>query len=392
MSASKKIYMILLLGLYSVQLTKAVYDETTYDDSIIDSGYYSYYQYEHNGVEPSLDTNVPLIPLPEPSAAMLPVPEPPVPAAPIPEPSLDQPEAEPPVEQKITPPFAESSSPPATFIASPPLELLCPPSPAVEDSFNDGEIEEDHAGNSPDAIPVPEQDQDDAPIADEPTRKSRVRVYFILIFPGLSQSTFDQSKVISAVQNATKILGAQFELEIKIHSVLNLSDGRRKLRSSQTQLMSAGGIKLEAEANFGGEDEAVAEDFVQILSESPSTIFPSSEFGQVDVPEFEIVRLSDSSILLPVCFGILGGLMLCALIVLILLRSQRRKPAHRPTKKDDVSSMHSDEGSLPWGEGHNQSFSRKNLLGPVSSKEYSSPYDEKNKGGILVNNLGANFM
>lgn len=388
--------------------------ETTYDDSIIDSGYYSGYQYEYNGVEPSLDTNVPLIPLPEPSAAMLPVPEPPVPAAPIPEPSLDQPEAEPPVEQKITPPFAESSSPPASFIASPPLELLCPPSPDVEDSFNDGEIEEDHAGNSPDAIPVPEQDHDDAPIADEPTRKSRVRVYFILIFPGLSQSTFDQSKVISAVQNATKILGtflfymmmsvsmlftvlwlhagAQLELEIKIHSVLNLSDGRRKLRSSQTQLMSAGGIKLEAEANFGGEDEAVAEDFVQLLSESPSTIFPSSEFGQVDVPEFEIVRLSDSSILLPVCFGILGGLMLCALIALILLRSQRRKPAHRSTKKDDVSSMHSDEGSLPWDEGHNQSFSRKNLLGPVSSKEYSSPYDEKNKGGILVNNLGAKFM
>lgn len=156
--------------------------------------------------------------------------------------------------------------------------------------------------------------------------------------------------------------------------------------------MSAGGIKLEAEANFGEEDELIAEEFVQLLSESPSTIFPSSEFGQVDVPEFEIVRLSDSSILLPVCFGILGGLMLCALVALVLLRSQTRKSPQHPPKRDIISSVHSDEGSLPWGEAHNQSFSRKNLLGPVSSKEYSSPYDEKNKGGILVNNLGATFM
>lgn len=223
--------MILSL-VYSVQLTKAVYDvreihprikghflsstrvmimvsmqETTYDNSIIDSGFYSDYEYEYNGFEPSLDTIVHLVPLPEPSAAMQPVPEPSFPAAPIPEPSMDEPEAEPPIQQIPPPPFAASSSPPATLIASPPLELLCPPSPDVEDSFNHGEIEEDHAGNPPGGFPVPEQSQDDAPIADESTRKNRVRVYFILIFPGLSQSTFDQSKVISAVQNATKILG-----------------------------------------------------------------------------------------------------------------------------------------------------------------------------------------
>lgn len=156
--------------------------------------------------------------------------------------------------------------------------------------------------------------------------------------------------------------------------------------------MSAGGIKLEAEANFAGDDEVIAREFTHLLSDSPSTIFPSSEFGQVDVPEFDIVRVTDSSILLPVCFGILGGLVICGLLVLRLFRNKKKQNAQHPTQRDSISAGHGDDGSLPWGEGHNRSFSRKNLLGPVSSKEYSSPYDEKNKGGILVNNIGASFM
>lgn len=167
--------------------------ENTQNNSIIDNDFNIDYEYEYAIPEPSMDTYEPRIPLPEP----------PIPAIPTPESSLDQPVQEPSVEQTFPPPTAENAAPPSTIIASPPLELLCPPSPDFQDNFDPEETEEE----SSDGVPDPEEKNNDPPSGKESKRSSRVKVYFILIFSGLSQATFDQSKVVAALQNATRTLG-----------------------------------------------------------------------------------------------------------------------------------------------------------------------------------------
>jgi hypothetical protein len=185
--------------------------ENTQNNSIVDNDFNTDYEYEYAIPEPSMDAYEPPIPLPEP----------PIPAIPTPESSLDQPVPEPSVEQTFPPPTAENAAPPSTIIASPPLELLCPPSPDFQDSFDPEETEEE----SSDGVPDPDEKNNDPPSAKESKRSSRVKVYFILIFSGLSQATFDQSKVVAALQNATRTLGTCVVLSatngIRAYSHLN---------------------------------------------------------------------------------------------------------------------------------------------------------------------------
>ena len=184
--------------------------------------------------------------------------------------------------------------------------------------------------------------------------------------------------------NHTLSLGAKYDVQVKITSITDFiipSQRRRLLGSS---------IKIQAEAEFDEADESVASDLAQVLTDSPSSVFPSSEFGTVDVPEVGVVEVVDTTgILLPISFGILGGLAVCGLGWVAFRKYTGRGQHSQPSKMGSISSH-------PFQNMEHQSSmrtqSQTSLLPSISSKNYYTEREHSHTPGMLVNNLGAGFM
>lgn len=260
---------------------------------------------------------------------------------------------------------------------SPPLDLICDPSPEFgQDGWDD--VDGENKGDTGDNI--------------EPNER-KIKVYFVVIFSGYSNESFNQesqSKLVQALKNATKTLGAKQDLEITINSIeyFDTLNQRRRLSS----ISSASGVKVLAEANFGQQDEDVAADIVRILNDSPSTIFPVQEFGEVHVSQVNLIGNKTTSIVLPVVFGVLGGVVFCSVIAFILIKKSKKG------YKRGLDEMR--DASIPKGAAisHRKHMNRGNddqpraaLIQSISSKDYSSAYNVE-RPDVVINNLGARFL
>jgi hypothetical protein len=291
-------------------------------------------------------------------------------------------------------PIAES---PVHIIESPPLDLICPPTPEVEGGQKEDDVDEGQETTPPKAV-----------------KRKKMKVFFVVILSGFSNTTFtagEAEKLRDALMLATKDLGtlsvveysslsintnlypatpalssgAKYDVQVKITSITDF------IIPSQRRRLLASSIKIQAEAEFDEEDESVASDLAQILTDSPSSVFPTSEFGTVDVPEVGVVEVVDTtSILLPISFGILGGLAVCGLGWLAFRRRNLGRGHHsQPSKMDSISSHPFQNMEHPSGM---RTQSQTSLLPSISSKNYYTDREHNHTPGMLVNNLGAGFM
>lgn len=258
------------------------------------------------------------------------------------------------------------------MVSSPPLDIICAPSPEF-----DTDADEDDG-------------QDDVH-----STTGQIRVYFVIIFSGYTNETFDeasQSKLVEALRNATKDLGARSHLDVTIKSIENLTTSKRRRVMSIIDPMSTG-VRIHAEANFDTQDEDIAIQMMQLLTDSPSTVFPFQDFGEVDIPQIEIVNDDKATIFLPIILGILGGLVFCTIAAMIIIKTskasyQRDGPEtiqsnFQPYKEDTCHSTESSE---------TMSFPQASLLQSISSREYSSSSHRHDKPGVVINNIGAGFL
>jgi len=66
-------------------------------------------------------------------------------------------------------------------------------------------------------------------------------------------------------------------------------------------------LSVKTEVIFSSGDSELAKAFALALSETPSTVFPVSEFGEVLVPDVSIFNISSSSNWMPILIGVLAG-------------------------------------------------------------------------------------
>jgi len=261
---------------------------------------------------------------------------------------------------------------PPTIISSPPLDLICSP---------------------------PEQERDEGPSAptdDEPqVSPDQIRVYFVIIFSGYTNETFDeakQSKLVDTLRNATIGLGATSNLTISIRSIEDIGISKKRRRRNLLSIMPLStGVKVQGEANFAQQDENVAVEMMQILTDAPSTIFPMEEFGEVNVPQIEIVQDKTTTIILPIVLGVLGGLVLCILVAFLFVKNNKNG-----YKRDMSDQGHSTFHPFSDKECEQRSESmvrhQASLLQSISSRDYSSSAHIDEKPGVVINNIGAGFL
>lgn len=264
----------------------------------------------------------------------------------------------------------DAGSPP-TIVSSPPLDIICAPAPAPEPHENGG-------------VNVPE--------TETPATSKEIKVYFVIIFSGYTNETFDQasqSKLVEALRNATLGLGAK-NIQISIKSIEDVGISRKKRRRSTFALNTLStGVKVQAEANFDQQDEDIAIRMMQILTDSPSSIFPLEEFGEVNVRQIEMVKNQATTVVLPIVLGVLGGLLLCMIVTFLFIRASR-KGYQRDASDRSRSKFHPYEDQ----DTRSGSVSRPqiSLLQSISSKDYSSSQDVHVKPGVVINNIGAGFL
>ena len=263
--------------------------------------------------------------------------------------------------------LGDAGSPP-TIVSSPPLDIICAPTP-----------EPDENGG----VNVPE--------TETPAISKEIKVYFVIIFSGYTNETFDeasQSKLVEALRNATLGLGAK-NIQISIKSIEDMGISRKRRRRNTLALNTLStGVKVQAEANFDQQDEDIAVRMMQILTDSPSSIFPLEDFGEVNVPQIEIVKNQATTVVLPIVLGVLGGLLVCMIVTLLFIRASR-KGYQRDASDRTRSKFHPYEEQ----DTRSESMSRPqiSLLQSISSKDYSSSQDHV-KPGVVINNIGAGFL
>jgi len=68
------------------------------------------------------------------------------------------------------------------------------------------------------------------------------------------------------------------------------------------------GLKVQAQTRFEEEDAAAALEFTDALSTSPTSIFHEQEFGDITVPDVDLVPISGSNSWIPIVLGAAAGL------------------------------------------------------------------------------------
>ena len=166
---------------------------------------------------------------------------------------------------------------------------------------------------------------------------------------------------------------------------------QKRLRSLlQTPQSSGLSVKVSGEADFAGEDEMVASEIVQLLSDAPSAIFPQEEFGSVRTAEVTMTEVSGtSSWVLPVA-GTLGGLACLGASVSLCVYMRR---ANRASMKKYTPNLH-EEGFIPVDDAKLRAMS---TMSNVSQVSLLSSMSSRNYGDIAApaatrekqwNNLG----
>jgi hypothetical protein len=213
----------------------------------------------------------------------------------------------------------------------------------------------------------------------------------MIIFSGYTNETFDETsqlKLIDALQNATQSLGATSNLTISIKSIEDIGISKRKRKILSVSPLSAG-VKVQGEANFAQEDESIAMEMIQLLTDSPSKVFPLEEFGEVTVPQIEIVQDDTASIVLPIILGVVGGLVLCVIVAFLFVKTTRND-----FQRDSSDQVHAKFHPFTENQNRSESMTRHHtsLLQSISSRDYSSSSQACEKPGVVINNIGANFL
>jgi hypothetical protein len=196
--------------------------------------------------------------------------------------------------------------------------------------------------------------------------KQRIKVIFVVILPGSANVTssagFDEARLISAMQKAGQAMGAQHAFEIKVSSIEFLGTQANK-RRALLQAAIIQSIKVTGEADFAGEDEMVASEIVQLLTDTPSTIFPEADFGEVQALEATMSEIQELGWVLPVA-GAVGGIICIGAVLSLYFWLDRQKRCPQ-----DVGDPH--EGFIPSSDYKLRTMSQTNLLPSISSKNYS---------------------
>ena len=100
-------------------------------------------------------------------------------------------------------------------------------------------------------------------------------------------------------------------MHVRIVKVWRLSkSNRRSLLQSRllTNAEASEGLGVQAQTKFEAEDSAAALEFTDALSTSPTSIFQEQQFGNVTVPDVDLVPISDSISWIPIVLGAAAGL------------------------------------------------------------------------------------
>jgi hypothetical protein len=224
------------------------------------------------------------------------------------------------------------------------------------------------------------------------TNNKRIKVIFIIILPSFANETvaqpFDEAKLVGALQKASRARGAMRDFDITVSSIEYVSMRKlMRLRSLLQSTQSSGlSVKVSGEAEFSSEDEMVASELAQLLTDAPSTIFPREEFGSVQVPEATMTEVGGTSWVLPVA-GALGGLACLGASGSIFIY---RRGGNVPSKKKQTPDFQ-DEGFIPVDDPKLRAMatmsnvSHASLLSSVSSCNYgdvAAPSAEKQWNNI----------
>lgn len=208
-------------------------------------------------------------------------------------------------------------------------------------------------------------------------KSKRVKVLFVVILPSVANETvaqaFDEAKLVGALQKASRARGARHDFDINVRSIEYISMRRQMRRRSLLQSPQLPGlnVKVTGEANFSGEDEMVASELAQLLTDAPSTIFPQEEFGSVQVPEATISEMPGTSWVLPVA-GAVGGIASLASCASLFIYLRGGNLSSRKKLTPDLQ----DEGFIPMDESKLRAMatmsnvSQVSLLSSVSSRSY----------------------
>ena len=99
-------------------------------------------------------------------------------------------------------------------------------------------------------------------------------------------------------------------MHIRIVKVWRLTKSNRR-SLLQSHLATSGkseGLNVQAQVKFEAGDEAAALEFTDVLSTSPTSIFHEEEFGNVTVPDIDLVPFSESTSWIPIVLGAAAGL------------------------------------------------------------------------------------
>jgi hypothetical protein len=113
------------------------------------------------------------------------------------------------------------------------------------------------------------------------------------------------------VQDRLFIAGAKLDVHVRIVKVWRLKkSNRRSLLQSHlaTSAENSEGLNVQAQAKFEAGDEEAALEFTDVLSTSPTSIFHENEFGNVTVPDIDLVPFIDSTSWIPIALGAAAGL------------------------------------------------------------------------------------
>lgn len=231
------------------------------------------------------------------------------------------------------------------------------------------------------------------------TRRQRIKIIFMVVLPAANTTkpeTFDatEARLVSALERASRAMGAQHHFGIKVNTIeyIQGTESRRKAFSrrlyseSPSTPASTFQIRITGEADFAGEDEMVASEIHQLLTDAPTSIFPESEFGIVHVPDAILTETelpAEWIVPLAATLGALAALTIACILVFIASK--------RPSMPSADINMDMYDGFIPpdlkalSGRGSQGPLLAPSLLPQPSSKEYTAPNQPKTKE---YNNLG----
>ena len=203
-----------------------------------------------------------------------------------------------------------------------------PPGPHAEPQNNDVDgieddntLQDDALASSVSLVVAPSSLDDTCPGAKptskpaqvKQTKKQRIKVVFVVVLPTNNTvapsvspnaaEAFDKTHLVAALRRASRAMGAQHDFDVKVNAVEYIQTQSTKRRRKLHQAPpTSPAIRVTGEAEFAGQDEMVASEILQLLTDAPETIFPESEFGPVSVPDATLTEndIHDDKWILPV--------------------------------------------------------------------------------------------